>query len=454
MRKIYTAFLLLTVLVFTACIDTMDLPVSENDNPTGIAEDKDAFKEITPRWTYHDLGISSLADIETTKDGRLYLADPSGHLISVIRASGTPESGIYTALSPLSYKDSPLSPVSVTVDDRFIVYFTNRSDTVYAWFQYLNMAGVEGVVTSFDYRVGDDVVTEAPLIGEFNANYRRLDNSEVLNTDPQIIDSLLSIVPIYASRNIDNREATIDPIDGRVLGNNPIYASIPKSFTAIADENVDTRHIAVMDSLNDRLINFRIIPTYLLKLKNGFFVWHFKGVFDNVLATEGTGAGTISKPVSLYSDGSGNLLYTQFGDYFGFHKLRAGIYTTAFTYGTDEIMDLGRFKSPMDAVVGDDGSIFVLDSTLNAVLKFSPQGAFQKFVAIREEWIKETDTTWVDNEMVLRDTLVQVSYHDLLDAPKALAFYNEVLYVSDNGNQRILRFTRTEAGIEDPNPYD
>lgn len=454
MRHLKIIPLLFPLLILTSCIETMELPSTGNDNPTGISEDKDAFIEITPRWTFSKLGISSLSDMETTEDGRLYLADPVNHRISVVRPSGRRETGVYEPLQQLSFQGSPLSPVSVTVDDRFILYFTNRSDTVYAWFQYLNMAGVEGIVTSFDYRVDGEIVTEKPYIGEFTEGYTRLDHSEVLNSDPALIDSLLSIVPLYTSRDKSNREATIDPIDGSVLGNNPIYASIQKSFIAVADESVESRHIAVMDSLNNRLINFKLVPTYLLKLNNGFFVWHFKGVYDNLLASEGTGAGTISEPNSLYSDDNGNLLYTQFGNYFGFHKLRSGMYTTAFTFGTDDIMDLGRFKSPMDAVVGDDGAIFVLDSTHNAVLKFSPQGDFQKFIAIREEWIKETDTTWVNDKMVLRDTLVQVSYHDLLDTPKALAFYNEVLYVSDNGNQRILRFTRTEAGIEDPNPYD
>lgn len=454
MGHIKLILLLFTLFFLTSCIDTMELPTAENDNPTGIYEDKDAFIEITPRWNFSDLGISSLSDMETTEDGHLYLADPVSHLISVVRPSGKRESGVYEPLQQLTFKGSPLSPVSVSLDNRFILYFTNRSDTVYAWFQYLNMAGVEGIVTSFDYRVEGEIITEDPYIGEFTEGYNRLDHSEVLNTDSALIDSLLGIVPVYASRDKSNREATIDPIDGSVLGNNPVYASLPKSFIAVADESVESRHIAVMDSLNNRLINFKLIPTYLLKLKNGSFVWHLKGVYDNLLVSEGTGTGTISEPNSLYSDDNGNLLYTQYGDYFGFHKLRTGTYTTAFTYGTDEIMDLGRFKSPMDAVVGDDGAIFILDSTINAVLKFSPQGNFQKFVAIREEWIKQTDTTWVDGEMVLKDTLIQVSYHDLLASPKALSFHDEVLYVSDNGNQRILRFTRTKAGIEDPNPFD
>jgi hypothetical protein len=175
----------------------MELPSTGNDNPTGISEDKDAFIEITPRWTFSKLGISSLSDMETTEDGRLYLADPVNHRISVVRPSGRRETGVYEPLQQLSFQGSPLSPVSVTVDDRFILYFTNRSDTVYAWFQYLNMAGVEGIVTSFDYRVDGEIVTEKPYIGEFTEGYTRLDHSEVLNSDPALIDSLLSIVPLY-----------------------------------------------------------------------------------------------------------------------------------------------------------------------------------------------------------------------------------------------------------------
>ncbi len=447
-------FFLLTALVLTSCIETMDLPTTSQEGPSGITEDKDAWVEITPRWSFNDLNINNVRDIASASDGRLYLTDPLSQKIAVVRVSGEYETGIYDKLKNLSFKDRLLSPHSVAVDDRYIVYFTDRSDTVFAWFQYLNMEDIEGIVTSFDYRVGDEIVTEDPYIGEFDENYERLEHSEVLNTDQTLIDSLIQIVPIYASGAQDNRVATIDPVDGDILGNNPVYANLPKSFTGIADEKVETRHIAVMDSLNNKLINFKLVPTYLLKLNNGFFIWHYKGVYDNVLASDGTGAGTISRPVSLYSDATGNLLYTQFGDYFGFHKLRAGSYTSAFNYGVDDIMDLDRFESPMDAVTGDDGSIFVLDSIQNTVLKFSPTGSYQKDIAVREEWIKRTDTTWIDQEMVLKDTLVQITFNDLMKSPRALAFYKEVLYISDNGNQRILRFKRTEAGIEDPNPYD
>jgi hypothetical protein len=446
--------LALLPIISTSCIETMDLPTASSDTPSGISEDKDAWVEITPRWRFSDLGVQDISDIASASDGRLYLADPFSGQIAVVRASGEQESGVYDNLKTLSVNGRNLFPRAVAVDGRYITYFTNWTDTVFAWFQYLNMEGVEGVVTSFDYRVGDEIITEDPYIGEFNTDYERLEHSEVLNTDPNLIDSLLHIVPIYISGAQENRIATIDPADGDILGNNPIYANMPKSFTAIADEKTDTRHIAVIDSLNNRLVNFKLVPTYLLKLNNGLFLWHFKGVYDNVLATDGTGAGTLSRPVSLYSDAGGNLLYTQFGDYFGFHKLRAGSYTSAFNYGIDEIMDLDRFKAPMDAVTGDDGSIFVLDSSLNAVLKFSATGDFQKFVAIREEWIKRTDTTWVNQEMVLKDTLVQILFHDLMHSPRALSFYKEVLYVSDNGNQRILRFKRTESSIEDANPYD
>ncbi|MDD3807461.1 MAG: hypothetical protein PHE86_05445 [Candidatus Marinimicrobia bacterium] len=456
MKKTLHIFLFFFIITLLGCIDTMDLPTAVTDTPKGISSDKDAYIELTPRWSFEELGVSDIRDMVVAKDGRLYLADPKSNKISVIRTSGSIEEGVYDTLRSLIVHNHQISPFSVTVDSRFIVYFTDKSDTVYAWFQYMNMVEIEGIVTSFNYLVNNEMVTANPLVGEFNEAYRRIPGSEILDTNPSRLDSLLKPLPIYISRAKENSVATIDPVTGEALGNNPVYAKLAKSFNAIAPEGSDMRTIAVMDSLNNRLIKFRLLPTVLVKLKNGRFIWHYKGVYENFIAEQGTGAGTVSKPVSLYSDPSGNLLYTQLGDYFGIHKLqyRNGNYSSAFSLGLNDIMDLDRFEAAMDVVVGDDASIFVLDSALHAVLKFSANGDFQKFVAVREEWIQISDTTWIDEQATVKDTLIQTAFHDLLDSPQCLAFYNDVLYVADRGHKKVLRFTRTKAAIEDPNPYD
>lgn len=456
MKKVLLITLVILIIILSGCIDTLDLPVALSDDPRGISEDKDAFIELSPRWSFNDIGVTDIQDMYATNDGRIYLADPKSNTISVIRAGGSIERGVYDSLQSLEIRNRRISPVSVTVDNRYIVYFTDRSDTVFAWFQYMNMVGIEGLVETFDYQVGNELVTKNPLSGEFNELYQRIPGSEILDTTPSRLDSLLKPLPIYISKANENMTATLDPVTGEALGNNPVYAKVAKSFNAVAAEASDLRTIAVMDSLNNRLIKFRLIPTVLVKLKNGRFIWHLKGVYENIIADRGTGAGTVSMPVSLYSDPSANLLYTQFGDYFGFHKLlnRNGNYISAFTLGVNDILDLDRFESAMDAVVGDDASIFVLDSSQNAVLKFSSSGEFQKFVAVRDEWIRITDTTMTNGETAIRDTLIQVTFNDLLYKPHSITFFNKVLYVADKGHEKVLRFTRTEAGIEDPNPYD
>jgi len=456
MKKVLQITLAILIITLSGCIDTIDLPTASSDNPKGISDDKDAYIELTPRWSFSDIGVSDIQDMYATNDGRIYLADPKINTISVIRAGGSIERGVYDSLQSIVIYNRKISPVSVTVDNRFIVYFTDRSDTVFAWFQYMNMVGIEGIVQTFDYQDGNQIVTKNPLSGEFNENNQRIQGSETLDTNPSRLDSLLKPLPIYISSANENMTATIDPVTGEALGNNPVYAKVAKSFNAVASETPEMRTIAVMDSLNNRLIKFRLIPTVLVKLKNGRFIWHFMGVYENIIADRGTGAGTVSMPVSLYSDPSGNLLYTQFGDYFGFHKLQFqnDNYLSAYSLGINDIMDLDRFESAMDAVVGDDASIFVLDSSQNAVLKFSSSGKFQKFVAVREEWIRITDTTWTNGEASVKDTLIQMTFNDLLHEPQCVAFFNKVLYVADKGHEKVLRFTRTEAGIEDPNPYD
>jgi hypothetical protein len=114
-------------------------------------------------------------------------------------------------------------------------------------------------------------------------------------------------------------------------------------------------------------------------------------------------------------------------------------------------MELNGYGYARDIAVADDNSIFVLDTLDRDVKMFSVDGEFIKSIMVREEWLKLSDSTYVGDSLVVSDTLVLQQYHDLLKNPMALTFYNEVLYTIDNGNNRILRFTKVDdVVIENP----
>ncbi len=426
--------LLITFIFSVGCIDTMPLPTQSGDTYTGIQNDKDKYVEILPRWTWDELNLNSLQDIYFSNDGRIYMADSAAASVSVFRLSGAPESEAYAPLKNLSFDNKAYKPLAVTGDSRYMVYFTDGNDKVYAWYQFLAMADVQGIITSRRYQKDDEIVDISPGEKYSNpdyADYTLVPGFDVLDSNPALIDSLKSPFCFF------------DPSDqyNRIL--NPTYASpaLKKSFVALAAGTAREQALYVADAANNRIVRVFLFPTVLVQLENGQTLWHYRGIYNGFIADPGTGAGTVSAPTGMVSDASGNLYYTQLGDYFGFHKLKSGSLGSAFTLGVNEIMDLDQFTTAMDVAVDANASIYVLDSAFNAVKKFSPIGEYLTLVGVNESWLKVTDTTWSGDSYTVKDTLILDVQRDLLKSATVLGAYNDVIYIGDTGNRRVLRFT-------------
>jgi hypothetical protein len=425
----------LIAIIFTAgCIDTMPLPTQSADTYTGIRGDKDKYVEILPRWTWDDLALASLHDLYFSNDGRIYAADSAAASISVYRLSGAPESEAYAPLMNLSYQGETIYPTAVTGDSRYIIYYTDGKDKVYAWYQFLAMADVQGLITSRRYQKDGETIDISPGEKQINpdyAEYELVPGYDVIDSNPALIDSLQAPFCFF------------DPSDqyNRLL--NPTYANpaLAKSFKALAAGRANEQALYVADAANDRIVRVYLLPTVLIQLKNGQTLWHYRGIFNGFIADPGTGAGTVSRPTGMVSDPGGNLYYTQLGDYFGFHKLRSGAFGSAFTLGINEIMDLGQFKAAMDVAIDANAFIYVLDSAFNAVKKFSPTGDFQTLLGVSESWLKVSDTTWDGNTYTVKDTLILDVQRDVLNVATVLGAHKDIIYIGDTGNRRILRYT-------------
>lgn len=446
MKKHLTTILsiMTAILLIWGCSETMPLP--DTGESTGhINTDPNKYVRISPDWSFDQLELTDPVDVFASKDGRLYFAEPTENRIRVARPSGEIESGIYDTLANLVIDGSAVNPTSVCLDARFNVYFANDSNVIYFWPQFAATIGIKGIVTARMYQGVDTLMN--PLDG-LALGLTPIAGSEVIDsTDTDAIDSLMSPRAFYDPQSALNRNGLPGYMDG-----DAIYASQNKSFVGVAPAATADMAIYAADAITDNILKINLVPTLLVRLNNGQNVWQYVGMKESFIAKPGTGAGTVSRPISLASDNTGSVYYTQTGDYFAVHKLNASSgYGSEFLVGIDDIMGLGEYGYARDVAVGSDNSIFVLDTLDRDVKMFSAEGAFVKSVVVSEEWLKISDTTYYGDSLAVKDTLILQQYNDLLNNPMALTYYNEVLYTIDNGNNRILRFTKVDdVVIEDP----
>jgi hypothetical protein len=425
----------------------MSLPTN-NGNSGSPNSDPNKYAQLTPDWSFDDLGLNIPMDAFSSRDGRIYLADSAENRIRVIRPSGEVEHGIYDTLSGL-----PISPTSVCVDARFNVYYADNGDVIYFWPQFVSSIGIAGIITQRDYIVYGDTLTMDPLSGLAGGFASIAGSEQIDSSDTEMIDSLMSPRVFYDPSSDLNRNGLVDTETGTVyVKGNPVYADQNKSFVALAPASTEEMAIYTADAINDYIVKINLLPTVLVRLQNGQNVWQYVGILDDFVATPGTGAGTVSKPISLVTDNAGNVFYSQTGDFFSVHKLNSSAYSSGFFVGIDDIMGLGEFGYARDIALSTDNYVFVLDTLDHDVKMYSPQGEFVKSIVVREEWLRVSDSTFYGDSLVVKDTLILQQYPDLLKNPMALTYYNDVIYAIDNGHRRILRFTKVDdVIIEDPN---
>lgn len=457
-KKIFYLSLLINILIFPSCIDNMNLPTAPESKivPTGNKQ----YVEITPRWQFSDLGIDYISDIFIAKDGRFFITDSVNNNLIVIRQSGKLADSNYEVLKNQVIDSETISPTAVCVDPRFIVYFVDGNDKIYAWNQFVSQTGITGIVDSMKYTNGSDTIITTPLQSLQLHGYSSIENTEFLNTNSMLLDSLTSPYIFY------------DPNSSKNILVNPSYATKIKKFIALTPSSGEDKFIFAMDKYNNKLAKIDLIPSEFISLKNGQSIWTYEGVLNDFIAEEGTGGGTINEPTGMTSDNNGNLYYTQFGNYFGLHKLLSVTYDCVFNKNNHEIMQLDQFQNAIDVAVDDDASIFVLDSTANLVKKFTSNGVFDKFIGVSNNWIREPDTNVTifpidtteiingndttyniiyDTTTTIKDTLFLEYENDILNKATAIAEYEDVIYISDTGNKRILRYTLSEdVNIQDP----
>jgi len=440
-----SAFLLL--ILFAACSETMDLPDAGSNQNTGINRDPNKYVRISPDWSFDALDLQTPLDIFPAANGRLYIADSAASRIRVIRPSGEIESGLYDTLASL-----PLDPAALCMDARLNLYYCDQGGKIYVWPEFSANTGIRGIVTAREYKIAGKDTLLHPLTGLALGLTAKTNGDIIDTTQTALMDSLTRPSVFYDPASVMNRNGLYNTETGVLIhAGNPVYAQMRKSFVALAPAPAAELSIYALDAINNYILKITMIPALLVRLSNGQNVWHYTGMLESFVATAGTGAGTVSDPLSMCTDNGGNIYYTQTGDFFSVHKLSTGTYRADFSVAADDIMRLDEFAYARDISVAPDGYIFVLDTLDRDVKMYKSDGTFMKSVAVREEWLRLSDSLYVNDSLVVRDTLVLQQYPDLLKKPMALCYYQDVLYILDNGNRRILRFTKVDdVIIENP----
>jgi DNA-binding beta-propeller fold protein YncE len=182
--------------------------------------------------------------------------------------------------------------------------------------------------------------------------------------------------------------------------------------------------IYVTDAGTDRLLELAVSLDSTATDERGYIV--YDGTLSRTIARHGSGAGTVSNPRGITTDGNSSIYFTlgRDGGNFLVQKLDYASGLVAWSFDSD-IMDLYQFTNPLDIALDDLGNVFVADEGARNVKKFTPTGTLvdlgESGLAV-EEFV-EPRSVWVDED---------------------------VLYVVDAGQNAVLRFVPSYSQSDIP----
>ena len=293
----YKFLLIFIILYFISCVDKFMIPDAINDNSnSSFGAGDTTYLQLTPIWD-ETHGISQPIEISIIQDGRILIADSSQNSIFVLDQDGDSPSGFDGLKSLLDNEYNPVSPIDVDADKKMNIFFVDGSQRVFIWNHYWNSVGINSVSTSATFIHSDTGADTTILAGSINwlsfLNNASWEISSIVYSNNQVlIDSLLNPYLFYDGRNEKN--AYLDPH----------YQTDSSQFTGISAPADNENMIFVTDNYGGANQQYRIIQidfqkSLLLALSSGDTVWAFTGEFGETVVGYGTGAGTVSKPLSL-----------------------------------------------------------------------------------------------------------------------------------------------------------
>jgi len=242
--------------------------------------------------------------------------------------------------------------------------------------------------------------------------------------------------PFYLKNTFSSSDLDVKFEDVAVIGENEYYVS-RSGFSNNANQFGGPDNAVLLFNEADKYITPISVTTR-------------GGVFKDFFKTP-TGMTSLAQPPQISASMSRNFLFTSMDqDPDNLYKVRLiGYNETDFgvEYNPNDILPLdtskaegsindpGKFAKPVDVTITGDGTayIFVVDSEKDSLFQFTSTGL---------EGIKPPPGAGVTK-------YVKVSFGGTgielmqFNKPRAVAYLNEILYVADSGNGRVLRFKLT-----------
>jgi len=431
-----------------------------------------SYVQMFPNWEKDEYNFNTPKDIIVGNDGYLFIADSGNSRIVVLDQAGLTitedEYGNnFQGLAEISISGKGnIQPIRLGQDSKMNLLFIDGGNQIYAWNQHYNNAGIRYVSTEVTLRHTESgTILNSSRIDSLN--YYLTSGYTLVNAKPdsseELINSILAPHIFFDGNDPKNWEFVDDYGDTRNT----------KIVDLVAFGKDYSNGIYISDKRYNRIVKLKYIPKYILVMSDFSVVIGYEAVFSEVATGQGTGAGFVMEPKSIDIDASGNIYFTQTGGVYSCHGISAGSYRTLFNPGEDDILDIGRFKSAWDVSIDSRGIIYVVDAGSNYIQTFDNKGNFLRSVATTEVIVDTTfletvysfeidstvfpyDTTIVDTSVVEIDSTVSYQLALILKKPEAIAISQNILYIADTGNSRIVRFQyiiMTEQNLQDLQEY-
>lgn len=431
-----------------------------------------SYVQMFPYWEKEEYNFNTPKDIIVGNDGYLFIADSGNSRIVVLDQAGLTitedEYGNnFQGLAEISIPGKGnVQPLRLGEDSKMNLLFTDGGNQIYAWNQHYNNVGIDFVASNITLKNNDS--GDLILLIRIDSLTYYLDNGySIIDADfennEELIDSILAPHIFFNGDDPINYEFVDD------YGN----TRNTKIVDLVAYGKDYSNGIYILDKRYNRIVKLKYIPKYVLVLSDLSIVIGYEAVFSEVATGQGTGAGFVMEPKSINMDVSGNVYFTQTGGVYSCHGISAGSYHTLFDPGEDDLLDIGRFKSAWDVSVDSRGIIYVVDALSNYIQTFDNRGNFLRNVATTLVTVDTTfidtvysyeidstvfpyDTTIVDSSVVEIDSTVSYQLALILQKPEAIAINQNILYIADTGNSRIVRFQyiiMTEQNLQDLQEY-
>ena len=417
----------------SGCQDTMKLPV---DLGGGTGSGDTVFIKLNPPWDVSTgVELSNPADIIIGPDGLVYIADTGNDRIVVLNRSGTQQiTGNLDEIGAVS------NPTGLTFDAMLNLFVCNGSDTVYIWNRYLNNYGVDAV--ALDFTVLDTVSGETVLL---------YDTQEMLEYVSNVSDPDKYWVLIDAT--LDSSQAAID--DAMLM--KAFFVSPTSQFYAAAVDPIAGNIAYFTDPAKQRIYRVRAEIDKFVLLSNGLWGYTYDADPLGTAVSYGTGKLTCDDPRGITFDEEGYMLFSQVGGNFKIQKIAQDNFAAFNIFGFNDSSDVmieNRFANPVDVCIGTGigtgtGWIYAADTDSNRVQVFDADGGFLMNAGFRplpvdttlvDTVITQIDSVTFDTSYVFTDTVLVLEVNDELLMPSGAAVFDGVLYISDTGNNRIMRY--------------